>query len=344
MRTPVFRPAVRIRALSLVFWGWCLAFSAFSQDPIFSQFYVTPLQLNPGLAGLSEDLRVAGSYRLQYPGFNGAYKSYTVSADLFFPDRSVGGGFWLLSDDAGNGILKTIKAAGIFSYQLRVGDNTFLKSGAEVGIVQSSLRWDRLVFGDQLDDLLGDTSPGGTPFPTEEIAPDKNQVIYPDIGLGMVLYGRTLYAGLAVRHLNRPDPDFLRVNNNLSPRLPMAWTFHAGGSWRILRAWSGRANRITFSPSVLYARQAGLSQLNAGFVLGAGMLQVGAHYRHTGTNSDAIIGIFGLQTNMLRISYSYDMTISGLPGSGGSHELGLVYHFDDGDTESRYNDCLQLFR
>jgi hypothetical protein len=87
--------------------------------------------------------------------------------------------------------MKTIKAAGIFSYRLRLNDDLFLKMGTEIGVVQSTLNWDQLRFGDQIDDYLGTISPGGTPFPTEEIAPEKNSIVYPDLGLGFVIYGGT---------------------------------------------------------------------------------------------------------------------------------------------------------
>jgi len=70
-----------------------------AQDPVFSQFYLSPLQLNPGLSGLTEDPRFSANYRNQYPGFNNAYRTYALSYDQFFPSIKGGLGFWLLSDD-----------------------------------------------------------------------------------------------------------------------------------------------------------------------------------------------------------------------------------------------------
>ena len=64
-------------------------------------------------------------------------------------------GGWILADDAGDGILKTIKAAGIFSYRIELTDKIFAKTGIEIGIVQSTLNWNRLIFGDQIDDYTG---------------------------------------------------------------------------------------------------------------------------------------------------------------------------------------------
>jgi len=319
-------------------------FTVHAQDPVFSQFYLSPLQLNPALSGLSEDPRFSANYRNQYAGFSNAYTTYALSYDQFFPSKNAGLGGWLLSDDAGDGILKTLKAAAIFSYQLRVRDQLFIKTGIEVGVVQSTLNWNRLIFGDQIDDYTGTISPGGIPFPTEETAPDRNKVVYPDIGIGMVAYGGDLYAGLSVRHLNRPDPDFLSINNELSPRIPMKWTIHGGGSWPLFSGLFSRNLDLSFSPSVIFVRQGPFNQVNGGISIDAEMISFGVFYRVSSGNSEALIGSIGFRTNQIRIGYSFDYTVSGFPLSGGTHEIGIVYHLDDGDTESRYNDCLNIFR
>lgn len=317
-------------------------FPVFSQDPVFSQFNLSPLHLNPGLAGLTDDPRFAANYRNQFPGFNNAYTTYSLSYDQFFPDLNAGLGGWLLSDDAGDGILKTIKAAGIFSYQLKL-DRFYLRSGIEAGLVQSTLNWNNLLFGDQIDAYSGTISPGGIPFPTEEVAPEKNKVIYPDIGLGTVLYSTHLYAGISVRHLNRPDPDFLSLSTNLSPRIPMRWTFHTGGSIPAFKR-AFNSSKITLSPALIYVIQGPFWQINGGVTADAEMLTLGFHYRMSSGKSEALIGTIGFRTNQLRLGYSYDYTISGFPLSGGTHEIGIVFNLDDGDTESRYNDCLDIFR
>jgi type IX secretion system PorP/SprF family membrane protein len=315
-----------------------------AQDPIISQFYLSPLQLNPGLSGLTDDPRFTANYRNQFPGFNQAYRTYAISYDQFFPDQKIGLGLWLLGDDAGNGILRTHKAAGIFSYRLELDDNLFLKMGAEIGLVQSTLAWDQLRFGDQIDAYSGTVSPGGTPFPTEEIAPEKNSVIYPDIGLGLVIYGGTYYGGLSARHLNTPDPEFLQMNPALSPGIPIRWAFHGGASWPILAELGRNYVPMNLSPAFIIVGQGPFTQFNGGITFEAGQVAVGAHYRNSDGMSESIIGSIGLRTSSLRIGYSYDVTISGFEDVGGSHEIGFVFVLDDGDQESRYNDCLRIFR
>lgn len=315
-----------------------------AQDPIFSQFYLSPLQLNPGLTGLSEGPRFAVNYRNQFPGFNNAYRTYALSYDQFFNQSNSGVGFWLLSDDAGDGILKTIKAAGIYSYQVRVRKDLYMKMGIELGVVQSTLNWDRLTFGDQIDDYLGDTSPGGTPFPTEEFAPEKNSILYPDLGFGFVMYTNAFYTGISVRHLNTPNPEYLEANPNLTSGIPMRWTAHAGVTLPVYSSSSRKSSRMAFSPSVIYVLQGPFQQFNGGVTFDAGPVSFGGYYRISSGQSEAIIASIGFRTKLLKIGYSYDMTISGFPSSGGTHELGLVYALEIDHSDSKYSDCLRLFR
>jgi len=324
--------------------GFVLSSPLRAQDPVFSQYTMTPLQLNPGLAGLSGNASLTAAYRNQFPGFNNAYTTYMASWDQYFKNINSGAGFWLLADDAGDGLLKTLKAALVYSIQLQLGRDFYTRLGAEAAFVQTSLNRDRLRFGDQIDDAYGTISPGGIPYPTEEIAPGKNTVMYPDVGMGLVVYGRELYAGMSMRHLNRPSPDFLNINTALSEGIPMRWVWHAGGVFQVFRGLFSRSADVRISPSVIFVQQGVFNQINGGVLFDAGMVSFGLNYRLASGNSEAIIGSIGLRTNKLRIGYSFDYTISGFPLSGGTHEIGIAYKVIDGSREPAYNDCLQIFR
>ena len=51
-----------------------------AQDPAFSQFFASPLTLNPALTGkFNGAVRIAGNYRNQWPQINNAYITSTVS-------------------------------------------------------------------------------------------------------------------------------------------------------------------------------------------------------------------------------------------------------------------------
>src|SRR5436305_8986838 len=83
-----------------------------AQDPHFSQFFSSPLTLNPALTGKFDGtLRVAGNYRNQWPAFNNVYTTSTLSIDFpimqkHIPENDTWGiGILALTDKAGGGIL-----------------------------------------------------------------------------------------------------------------------------------------------------------------------------------------------------------------------------------------------
>src|SRR5882672_2541949 len=85
-----------------------------AQDPNFSQFFASPMTLNPALTGKFDGVyRVAGNYRNQWPSINNAYVTMTASFDMpimksRIPENDVFGiGFMGYSDKAGDGVLNS---------------------------------------------------------------------------------------------------------------------------------------------------------------------------------------------------------------------------------------------
>ena len=60
-----------------------LIFSNFvySQDPHFSQYYETPLQINPAMTGVNGDLRVLANYRDQWRSVSKPFTTYAFSIE-----------------------------------------------------------------------------------------------------------------------------------------------------------------------------------------------------------------------------------------------------------------------
>lgn len=319
--------------------------SAIAQDPIFSQFYNAPNQVNPAFAGNTRGPLVATNYRLQWPGFSSVYNTYMLSYDQFVPRLNSGFGLSLLADDAGDGTLKTTKISGLYSYRVFVTKDTYVKLGMEVGVVQYRLDPTKLIFFDQLDPQFGAISPGGTTFPTQENLSDIGTRFYPDVGAGVMIYSSKFYGGVGLKHLNNPDNGFLDNIENIDRGIPIRFTIHAGMQIDLEKG-NNRSNAAFISPNVIYVKQGPFRQINAGALIDFGDFFTGLWYRDTENNGDAVIGSLGVRSGIYKISYSYDLTVSGLGvNSGGSHELGLIFNFDSLlPKESKYNDCLSLFR
>lgn len=84
-----------------------------AQDPHFSQFFSSPLTLNPAFTGKFDGaLRVMGNYRNQWPTINNAFTTATVAADFHILDKTIasndtwGVGFVGYNDNSANGAVK----------------------------------------------------------------------------------------------------------------------------------------------------------------------------------------------------------------------------------------------
>src|SRR3979409_1341584 len=91
-----------------------LKMSSVAQDPHFSQFFSSPLTLNPALTGKFDgNLRVAFNYRDQWPAISKAFITSTVSVDApilsnyISPDDTWGVGVMAMTDRTANGILNS---------------------------------------------------------------------------------------------------------------------------------------------------------------------------------------------------------------------------------------------
>ncbi|MDG1716565.1 MAG: PorP/SprF family type IX secretion system membrane protein [Saprospiraceae bacterium] len=316
-----------------------------AQDPVFSQFYNAPNQINPAFVGNTVGPLVASNYRLQWPGFSLVYNTYMLSYDKFSPRFNSGFGTSILVDDAGDGALKTTKLSGLYSYRIFVRNETFIKFGLEMGLVQSRLDPSKLIFFDQLDPQYGSVSPGGTTIPTQENISNIGTRFYPDVGAGIMIYSSKFYGGIGLKHLNNPDNGFLDNIENIDLGIPTRFTLHAGMQIDLEKG-NNRLSSAFISPNIVFVKQGPFHQINAGAHIDFGAFFTGLWYRDTANNGDAVIGSLGVRSGIYKISYSYDLTVSGLGvNSGGSHELGLILNFDSLlPKKSKYNDCLNLFR
>lgn len=321
-----------------------------AQDPIFSQFYAAPAQLNPALTGVTLAPRIALNYRNQWPGLN-AYLTYAASLEQFVAPLNSGFGLTVMGDDQGEGLIKSTQVKGLYSYRLRVTGDFFVKIGVEAGFQQSNYDWDRFVFLDQLDKLTGPLDPSGGLNPTMEQRPENTRVTLFDIGAGLVAYSPRFYAGFSLRHLTQPEDGVLRINDQITDGLPLLYSLHAGTE--ITLREGNKRNAGTFiSPNILVIRQANFGQVNVGAYGGLGAFFLGTWYRHAWGNPDALILMGGVRYGIFKIGYSYDLTLSALAAapSGGAHEISLILNFEQSDSfrqrqqKNRINDCFQLFR
>jgi len=297
-----------------------------AQDPLFTQFYANPLYLNPAFAGSHRCPRVVMNHRNQWPAIQGTYVTNSFSYDQHISAIAGGLGVLITRDDAGSGTLTSTTASLIYSYFLPVTKSFSIKAGMQASYFQKVLDWNKLTFGDQIDQQLGFISQ------TAEARKGQQAVQYLDFSGGILGYSKSFYIGAAVHHLIEPKEGFI---TNAASNLPMKITAHAGaiiaterGSRKGRRRRRRNKNALpasSISPNVLYRRQQDFQEVFLGLYVTKGPIVGGLWYR----NADAFIALVGLQFQNFRFGYSYDVTVSKLAAnSAGSHEVSASILFD----------------
>ena len=314
-----------------------------AQDVEFSQYYAAPLHLNPAMAGISYGPRVNVNYRNQWPAIQQGYVSYAASFDMHVDKLRGGLGVVAIADRVAGGLLNTYSVQLMYSYQLAFSKKWGMKMGISGGIMQRSVDWGRLRFGDQIDPVFGFNDAFNNPNPTQELTPENLNFLVPDFGAGVVVFSQKVYGGIALKHLNRPKNT---LRNDEDARLPLRIAVHAGTDINL--APKQRKKNIFLSPNILLVQQSNFFQLNIGTYFLYNYVFLGGFYRHTFQNQDALIALAGIQVQFFKIGYSYDITMSdlGLP-SGGAHEVSLSFNMGDNPLNPKRKagrlECPRLF-
>ena len=127
----------------------------FAQDHMYSQFFNSPLYLNPALTGQFEgDLRMSLIYRNQWTTVPGNFSYVSASIDYNVPRFGGGIGLLITRSSEGTAFLDNTNISGLYSYS--IGSEDFVLSfGLQAGITNRTIDYSKLVFGDQIDPTLG---------------------------------------------------------------------------------------------------------------------------------------------------------------------------------------------
>ena len=243
-----------MRNLFLLIFFSCAFANGFAQDPHFSQFFASPLTLNPALTGKFDgDLRIIGNYRNQWPTINKAFVTTTASVDFPILKNSIaqndtwGFGAMAYSDQSANGALKLNYLTLSTAYHKGLDEDGYSQIGLGFQGTYSNMMLNTtdLKFEDQLTPY-GFTGNTGELFNSATL---KNN--YWDLNAGLLYTKSTtdrnnFYAGASVYHILRPKQSFTGTYFLLNPRA----TLHAGGFFPL-------SENATIHLSGLYSTQAG---------------------------------------------------------------------------------------
>ncbi len=287
-----------------------LTVSAVAQDAHFSQFYSSPVYLNPSLVGMSGQYRAVLAHREQ-----GA-QSQGFSTSLFSFDAPLGNnsgwGVQMINDNQMGGVLNSTSYAATLGHRIDVSKDAQIGLGVQVGFYQKSLNWGRLTFEDQIDQRNGVVTNTQETF-------GNNNITQPDVNIGAVYSSTNFFGGVKLSHINNPRENFAMDSETV---IPLKTTLHMGG---FLPVFSYRQQGRVLSPNIIYERQGSFEYLHLGIYYGSEVWTAGLWHRV----NDAIIASVGMNVSKFRFGYSYDVAINEHNAqNGNAHEISVGYQFD----------------
>ena len=322
-----------------------------AQDKHFTQFYASPLTLNPALTGAYIGrYRLSTIYRDQWRNVvetpfrtfaaeldvrfdvktNSQYKDAAAVGLLFFRDKVTGIDF----------STQQIAISGAYHKGLDFDNRQFLTLGFQGGITQRNVNYEQLTFADQFNGINGYT------FSSDENLP-ANNFSFGDLALGLNYAfnpkARTsLFVGAAMHHVFQPQISFYNeeLNNDNQPlgdeNLYSRYSVQVTAELPLSSAFS-------ISPRVLWATQGPHMEINTGANVkmlltdfNNNALYLGGWVRTVKNNDDALgvdalVLMAGIAKGNFLFGFSYDANLRDLSTYNqgqGAFEVSISYFGD----------------
>lgn len=312
-----------------------------AQDPSFSQFFSSPLTVNPALTGnFNGTMRAVSNIRSQNADYNNAYNTKTLSVDFNLLANKIKSidrlsmGVLLLSDQTGNKIITQNNLGLSLSYLKGLDDEQ--KRSITIGFQSNYSNRRFNAANAQFEDQL---TPGGFTLPSGDILLNNNlSKTAVDINTGILFqYAPTsehhYYIGASLFNLLQAQKEF-GSGTSVSP---LRKTIHGG-----MMSPIGYAG--TFHASFQFQQQTNFNQLLIGGAYSYYIkdalrsyveLYLGAWYR----TDQSIIPYIGIEWNYWRLGYTNDMSFSNRITAGQlrySNEISLYFTLNKDKSLLKY--------
>lgn len=313
---------------------------ASAQDFHFSQFYNSPLSMNPAMAGsFNGDMRGVLNYKDQWKSLGSTFKTFAASFDQRMMQKKwkkgyLGAGISLFNDKAGAGQMSTTQVNLSIASSRAITASTSISVGLQGGAGQKSVNMNGLTWDSQYDQGQGKwiDQPSGEPtaanFNFGDFAGGINFHYGSSASTLSSKNSIKFDAGAAMFHINKPNQSYYGNKDPLYSKI----ITHA-------RLIYGIANSpLSVLPGFMYAIQGPSQELLVG---GLVRYTLSENSRYTGNvkesavslggymrAKDSFIAIAEIEVANYALGLSYDVNVSSLrtaSGSKGGLELCLKY-------------------
>ena len=311
-----------MRILCFILFVFSFVFFGFAQDIHFSQMNSSPLLLNPSFTGnFYGNHRIMLNYRDQWSSITTPFRTISAAYDFKKSAKSYSGiGVNLFGDRAGDASLGITQLNFTAAINKPVSDKNRLAAGFLAGLVQRSIDFSKIKWGNQFDqsgynpDIVSDELLGSETFYNL------------DLGIGLLWHCKysentSFNSGISASHFNFPGIGFYKASNDiLNPK------YIAHTDFKI----NLNKNETALCPSLIYVQQGVSKEIIAGMLLKypintKNIVSFGCGFRW----GDALIPCLRYElTDTYIIEMSYDIQLSDLiVASNGRGAFEISFHY-----------------
>lgn len=291
------RTIIVLAIISVVFKAPFGGMGAYAQnEPVIAHFAYHTHVFNPAVSGNTRDIHLSALYRQQWVGFKEAPSTFLFNAYAGIKKIRGGVGLVISNDMLGKQRFTTAKIS--YAYSQRLNDRARLSIGLAVGLFNSFVRGEELIYQDKINQdqsaLLTNTN--------------KFKAF---LSAGLEFSGYNTTIGFSVSNLDQG------IKSATPFRVPRHYFGYAKYSWDINSKFN--LTPMVFVRSIDFIAQA---EVNISMTWNKRIV-AGVLYR----SKDAAGAMLGVHiTKGLLVSYSYDFDFGKLSRyQTGSHEVQLIY-------------------
>ena len=301
-----------------------------AQDIHFTQYYTSPLNLNPASSGFFNGTeRFTLQNKTQWQSVTVPFRTTSASFDMPITKRIIkhdifGGGIVINRNQEGDSKFGLTQVDLSLSYirALTETNNQFVSLGIQAGAAQRTIDYSNLVFDSQWDGWAFDPN-----LPNNEHF-IKNDFFYFDCSAGaawsyIASNKNKVDIGIALFHINKPKQSLF---DNEDIRLYRKFVTHINVQYEL-------NNNLKLEPGLLFMHQGTYNEVDLGSLIKLIKvstdekylaLSLGLYYRY----ADAFNFIAGIDLKDVMLGVSYDVNTSNLipaSHSRGGLEVSLIY-------------------
>jgi len=299
----------------------------YSQDPIFTQFFMVPETLSSSFTGSNETTNAGIIHRTQWPGIDFSINTQYAFVNNWFEEINSGVGISILNHKETKTRYNFTQANLNYCYPIQITDEWFFRPSITFGFGTKDFGFNNLLLQDQINIFQGIINP-------TSIDPIRlnDSLNFFDFGASFLFNNENTWFGVTFKHLNRPKISLEYLGNN---SLDIFFSAHASFKLQLNNSYYNR-----------YYDEEGLYLITNFMAQGPyNRLDIGSQYVvdkfsfallaatnpfRASNNSHFLTSInanVGFKWENWKFGYAYDFNMSRIGPTGGVYELSITIDF-----------------